>query len=130
MDYVPIRAGGQYQFDRELRRAILEVIYCHLIFFIVFWLALFAPLYCQYHGLMMHFGDVHHHDASGADQFGNTLRFHQMTSSVMMMTFFVAATPKMPVLLTPADIRRFSPVSVPFPLAALVPVPDQPPRLF
>ncbi len=134
MDHAPVRASGQQQSERELRHAILETVYCHLVCFIAVWLILFAPLYCEYHGLMLNMGDMHMQPddstSAGPQPGANILIFHQMASSVMMaMSFLVAAAPHRLLLLMPTDRRWMSFPSEPNLLEPLLPVPEQPPRL-
>ena len=113
-------------------QAAQDTVRCHLIVLLILWLALFAPIVCQYHGVMLHFGgDNAHTHLDHADQPPPDSRFHEMASSVtMLMGLFVAAMPDGVML----------PVSVPsssvhirdilLPAQPELPVPHQPPRFF
>ena len=129
MNYAVIDSRDQQGSDKELLRAVLELLRCHLICFLVVWLALFAPMYCQYHGLMMNFGDKNYHDSMAAMQPDAGLHFHQMASSItMVMSLFVAAMPNTLLLLSPSHIRWVRVAPSQKPTEPSLPAPDQPPR--
>ena len=118
---------------RESIKALIEILYCHLIVLLVVWLALFAPVMCQYHGLMIHFGAEPADHAQMADMASSSpqagLRFHQMASSVtMVMSLFVAAMPGGTPVLAPNGFHRFSRDDANPRLQRALPVPEQPPR--
>jgi hypothetical protein len=121
--------------DSELIRATLDIARCHLIGVLILWLALFAPVTCQYHGLMIHFGGetnqsdhANHADSSGPE---SRLQSHEMASqATVVMSLFVAVTPDDLLLLAPATARQVQPHDPRQPAQLALPVPDQPPRQF
>ena len=123
-----------------------DVIRCHLILLLALWVAIFAPMMCQYHGLMLRFGsgampmgsmammDMAEPLAPGSlaqDAGLSLLPAHEMASTVtMLMSFFVVALPirrTVEVLSLSSPLQR---LSVEFPLALVIPPPKQPPRLW
>src|SRR5260370_949372 len=117
MGYAATSSNYQEESGKELLKAVLEILHCHVIFFLVVWLALCAPLFCQYHGLMIHFGEAHHQDSTESDQADTAIHFHQMASNVtMVMSLFVAAIPGGLLLLSPANVHWVIPADPPMPV--------------
>jgi hypothetical protein len=114
--------------NEEVRRLAHDIVRCHLTFLLIVWLALFAPIVCQYHGVMLHFGgDNAHHDHVEQPQPG--LKAHEMASGVtMLMSLFVAAMPDGGLLLELVPTSAVSVHDTPLPVQPSLPPPDQPPR--
>ncbi|MEP7287606.1 MAG: hypothetical protein ABI947_17770 [Chloroflexota bacterium] len=132
---------------RTLSHSVFDMVRCHLVIFMAFWMAIFAPVMCEYHGVMLHFGHADdptqfhlsmHHEHS--NEYSNPvpelpqslvpgLKVHEMASSVtMLMSLFVVA---MPNPITTAEFAKpsniFS-VDANLPRQRLIAPPDQPPR--
>jgi hypothetical protein len=107
---VMVSPGGN-QPNNSLWPAVQYLLRCQVVAFVVFWLAIFAPVTCQYHGLLMDWfapQPVHHHHSPStvcaiaqpglpawvAPTCVHTLQGHQTTPDVtLIMSLFNVMIP-------------------------------------
>ena len=112
-------APGVKQYDTPRSEALWlvlrEIIRCQMVAFVVFWLAVFAPVTCQYHGLMVDWlgpefpampGSMpmveSSPDITSAGSSADAFRNHQRTPDVTLtMSLFTVVLPRH-IVFTPA----------------------------
>ncbi len=117
----------------------------------VIWLAIFSPVVCEYHGLMLKFSvpepmpaasqhEMHHHGDMPMESSGTTdshisgptfrtLTHRMLTEDMQSMSLLIAVTPDHVLIAPLRVIAAAHPGDRHFPVQRSVPPPEQPPRL-
>ncbi len=84
--------SGVNQVRPSLWLVVQEIVRSQIVAFVVFWLAVFAPVTCQYHGMMVDWFDsppssfmLHLDSPPGPAHVSHALQNHQMTPDVTLL---------------------------------------------